>query len=161
VDSDVAADEGPACGITVSQTDRNRVRDSGLSVISHIHAEPDFGPVVQTTHAAEAGCIVRNGETLNFAFRHAHTGSGIAKEKIVDAGAVSGLARAKLESDSITLAIDVAAAVDLRGHHDSRIIEFRARESSLVAKCSPRDEHHGVEQASCGMVLSRGVEATG
>jgi len=101
------------------------------------------------------------GETLNFAFRHAHTGSGIAKEKIVDAGAVSGLARAKLESDSITLAIDVAAAVDLRGHHDSRIIEFRARESSLVAKCSPRDEHHAVEQASCGMVLSRGVEATG
>ena len=93
--------------------------------------------------------------------RQADTGGGIAKGKIVGAGAVIGLARVNLEGDSITVAIDGAAAIDLGGHHDSRIIEFRARERSFVHKCSPRDEHHAVGQESCSMVLSHGVEATG
>ena len=157
-------------------------RVPGFSVISHTHPVPDFGPVVQLRPATEFGGVAIDGEIPNSGIRQAATGSGITKGKIVGAGAVIGLARTKMEGDSITLAIDGAAAIDLGGHHDSRIlrrrcsvrtlspwcsehwaphIEFRARERNLELKCSSRDKHHAVGQESCGMGVARGVEAAG
>ena len=127
MDSDVAIDEHAAGGITVAQVDRNGVSSSRASVISYIHAVLDFGLIVQLSRATEFGGVAIDGEIPNSGIRQADTGSGIAKGKIVGAGAVIGLARVKLEGDAITVAVDRDMAIDLGGHHDSRIVEFRAR----------------------------------
>ena len=74
------------------------------------------------------GGVASDGEVPNSGIRQANTGRGIAKGKIAGAGVVNGLARANMKGDSITVAADRAVAIDSRGRHDSRIIEFRACE---------------------------------
>ena len=159
VDSDVAVGEGSADGITVIKADRNRIRGSRMPVISHTHAKPDFGRVLQMTRASELGRVARDGETVNSGVCYADTGSGIAKCNMTELAAVIGLSCAKLERDFVPLVVDGAAAIDVCGD-DSGIIKFGAREV-VSGVPAAYDEHPAVGQQCRPVENPASIEATG
>src|SRR5207249_1354431 len=161
VDSDIAAGKSAAGGITVAQSHRNGVQPSWLSVISHTHVEPNSDAVLQTSLTAELGVNACNGETLNFACRYADTGSGVAKGIRTEGAAVVCLVRMKVESDFVLLVVEGAAAIDLRGHRDSRIVEFRARDRDAIGTSPPCDDNHAGGQEGVKMVIAKDVDAAG
>ena len=95
--------------------------------------------------AAEVGGVASEGETLNCSFRHADTGSGIAKGKTAEWCQPRTELPRKSEGDLITLIVDGAPTIDVSDVYDSGIIKFRARERTVLVSTAC-NEHLAIGQ---------------